>query len=295
MPRAAVLSIHARVDGTKPSTWEDPSLVQVWGPRFSAFVVAAEDRAVFTLGRLPEDAKSRSFAQDLADQLEAFLDGRRMKYGEAGEGMGMPPNRLRYATTTGRVVMRWDGARQPVIWMLPAPETDAVAARLELARRYLHVFGPTSAAAFTEWAGIGPTAGRDAFQALADELVPVATPTGDGWILQSDEPAFPARDTRPAAARLLPSGDPLFLLQGRDRELLVPDAALRGDLWTPRVWPGAVLVGGEVVGTWRRAQATVSVSQWRTLAPRERNAVEAEASSLPLPGSVGEIAVRWDA
>src|SRR6187455_56510 len=55
MPRAAVLSIHARVDGTRPSTFEDPSLVQVWGPRFSAFVVAAQDRAVFTLGRLPDD------------------------------------------------------------------------------------------------------------------------------------------------------------------------------------------------------------------------------------------------
>ena len=40
MPRAALLSIHARVDGTEPGTWEDPSLVQVWGPRFSAYVVA---------------------------------------------------------------------------------------------------------------------------------------------------------------------------------------------------------------------------------------------------------------
>jgi hypothetical protein len=33
MPRAALLSIHARVDGTQPTTWEDPSLVQTWGPR----------------------------------------------------------------------------------------------------------------------------------------------------------------------------------------------------------------------------------------------------------------------
>src|SRR5580765_4950555 len=55
MPRAAVLSIHARVHETGPDTWEDPSLVQVWGPRFSAYVVAARDVAVFSLGRLPED------------------------------------------------------------------------------------------------------------------------------------------------------------------------------------------------------------------------------------------------
>ncbi len=55
MPRAALLSIHARVGGTGPTTWEDPTLVQLWGPRFSAYVVAADDRAVFTLGRLPEN------------------------------------------------------------------------------------------------------------------------------------------------------------------------------------------------------------------------------------------------
>ena len=45
MPRAALLSIHARVEGTEPFTWEDPSLVQLWGPRFSAYVVAARDLA----------------------------------------------------------------------------------------------------------------------------------------------------------------------------------------------------------------------------------------------------------
>ena len=57
MPRAALLSIHARVEGTEPSTWEDPSLVQLWGPRFNVFVVAACDLPVFSLGTLPDDAK----------------------------------------------------------------------------------------------------------------------------------------------------------------------------------------------------------------------------------------------
>jgi DNA glycosylase AlkZ-like len=294
MPRAALLSIHARVEGTEPSTWEDPSLVQVWGPRFSAYVVAAPDRAVFTLGRLPSDAEGRSIAKDLADRLEAFLDGRRVTYGEAGRGLGVNPNRLRYAAPTGRVVLRWDGARQPTVWMVPAPDVDPAAALLELARRYLHVFGPGAPAAFAEWAGIAPARGRAAFEALADELVPVGTPIGDAWILESDEPAFRAHEGPPAAARLLPSGDAWFLLQGLDRELLVPDAGRRSELWTSRVWPGSVLVAGEVVGTWRRAQARLSISPWRALSPRERTAVEAEAASLPLPGIEGEIAVRWD-
>ena len=62
MPRAALLSIHARMAGTEPETWEDPSLVQIWGPRFSAYVVAKCDRAVFTLGRLPSEAGPRTRA-----------------------------------------------------------------------------------------------------------------------------------------------------------------------------------------------------------------------------------------
>ena len=36
MPRAALLSIHARVEGTTPTAWEEAPLVQVWGPRYSA-------------------------------------------------------------------------------------------------------------------------------------------------------------------------------------------------------------------------------------------------------------------
>jgi len=49
MPRAALLSIHARMADTEPASWEDPSLVQIWGPRFSAYVVSNRDLAVFTL------------------------------------------------------------------------------------------------------------------------------------------------------------------------------------------------------------------------------------------------------
>jgi hypothetical protein len=73
----------------------------------------------------------------------------------------------------------------------------------------------------------------------------------------------------------------------------VPDAERRGMLWTSRVWPGAVLVAGEVVGTWRRADATVTIETWRALSPQERDAVAAEAESMPLPGLRGPIRVRW--
>ena len=294
MPRAALLSLHARVEGTEPGSWEDPSLVQVWGPRFSAYVVAAPDRALFTVGRLPDEDRARREALELADLLDAFLDGRRMDCREAGRGLGRHPNSLRYAAPSGRVLMRWDGARQPTIWTVPPPATDPADARCELARRYLHVFGPTTGEAFAEWAGIAPRRGRDTFDALADSLTAVRTPVGERWILTEDEDTIRGRvEPAPAPARLLPSGDTFFLCWGADRELLVPDADRRGRLWTSRVWPGAVLVDGEVAGTWRRAGAVVTIEPWRRLPARSRGAVELEAQSLPLPGLRGGVGVRW--
>ncbi len=294
VPRAAVLSIHARVERTEPSTLEDPSLVQLWGPRFSAYVVAAPDRAVFSLGRLPDDGEGRRFAEEMATRLDAFLDGRSMTYADAGRALGVHPNALRYAAPTGRVLIRWDGARRPTIWTVPPPRVDPRQARLELARRYLHVFGPATPATFAEWAGIAPARGRAAFEALRGSLTPVRTPVGDAWILGDDEPAFDAPARPAAAARLLPSGDTYFLLQGSDRELLVPDARRRAALWTPRVWPGAVLVDGELIGTWRRAQADVTIRPWSRLSRVERDAIEAEAASLPLPGLRDPIRVGWE-
>jgi DNA glycosylase AlkZ-like len=292
VPRSALLSIHARVEGTRPSTWEDPSLVQVWGPRYSVYVVPARDRAIFTLGRLPDTPSRRRRAEDMSARVHAHLAGRRLKDNDVQHALGVG-NAIKYATTTGTVLIRWDGARTPTIWTAPPPEIEPQEARSELARRYLHVFGPATPAAFATWGGIGEREARATFDALRSSLTAVRTPIGDAWILACDEPGFREPPGQPAAARLLPSGDAYFLHWGGGRELLVPDAAQRDELWTSRVWPGAVLVAGEIVGTWRRAQAKVDIRAWRRLSRAERDAVEGEAQSLPLPGIEGEIAVVW--
>jgi hypothetical protein len=294
MPRAALLSIHARVEGAGPSSWEDGSLVQLWGPRYQVYVVAARDLAVFSLGRFPDDAKGRRRAEDLAARLHTHLDGAKMAYGEAGRALGVPPNSLRYAATTGTVLIRWAGARQPTVWTVPPAADHPLKPRLELARRHLHVFGPTTPASFAGWAGISARAGMAAFRSLRRSLTAVRTPLGDAWILTGDEPLVRADPGPAAPARLLPSGDAYYLLQGEERALLVPAADHRSALWTPRVWPGAVLLAGEIVGTWRRAHDTVTVQTWERPSRAARTAVEAEAAGLPLPGVEGQIAVRWN-
>jgi hypothetical protein len=295
MPRAALLSLHARVDGVDSSTWEDPSLAQLWGPRYSTYVVPKRDFALFSLGRHPDNIKRRLRAERIAEQLHAHLDGARMTDGEVGRALGVNPNTFRYAATTGTVAIRWEGARAPTVWTIAAAEVDPADACLELARRYLHIFGPTTADGFARWAGISRRAAATAFASLEGSLLAVRTPLGEEWLLADDEPAIRAADTAPAPARLLPSGDSYFLLDGRERELLIPRADQRERLWTPRVWPGALLVAGEIRGTWRRAQHTVRIDAWNRLSRGTRDAIEAEAGALPLPGVDRRVEVVWNA
>lgn len=294
MPRAALLSLHARVEDVAPTTWAHSSLMQLWGPRYNAYVVPKRDFALFSLGRLPESGKGRLRAEQTAERLHAGLGGARMTDREVARKICIG-NAMRYAATTGTVAIRWEGARAPVVWTVPAPDIDPADACRELARRYLHVFGPTTASGFARWAGISQPSATKAFSSLEGSLLPVRSPLGDEWLLADDEQAIRAAESPAAPARLLPSGDTYFLLQGVDRELLVPRADQRLRLWTSRVWPGALLVEGEIRGTWRRANHVVRVEAWTRLTLAARDAVEAEARTFPLPDLTREIEVSWDA
>ena len=264
------------------------------GAAVHAYVIPAEDRAVFTLGRMPDEPAGWARAVSVADDLERFLAGRRMSYADAGHAMAVDPNSLRYGTTTGRILIRWEGAGRPLIWAVPGPG-DERGGRASRAGSALPARPRArDGGRVRRLAGIGPARASRIVDALAGELTPVATPIGDRWILTRDAASFRASpQTPPPAVRLLPSGDTWFLLQGADRELLVPDARRRPELWTPRVWPGALLVDGEVRGTWRRANEVVEIDPWGPPSPADRRRVEAEAASLPLPGIERDIRVRW--
>jgi len=293
MPRAALLSLHARVEGVRSSTCEHRSLAQLWGPRYSTYVVAERDFALFSLGRFPDDEQGRRRAERIAERIHAYLDGARATDREVAAALGVG-NALRYAATTGTVAIRWSGARAPLVWTLAAPGVEPADARRELARRYLHVFGPTTADGFARWAGISRRSAASVFASLTQSLLPVRSPLGDEWLLAEDEAAMRAAETAPAPARLLPSGDAYFLLDGAQRELLVPRADRRERLWTSRVWPGAILVEGDVLGTWRRSQHTVRIEPWTRLSRRRRDAIAAEAAALPLPGLDRRVEVVWE-
>jgi hypothetical protein len=295
MPRAALLGLHARVEGIAPDALDDPVLVQVWGPRYSVYVVAADDLAIFTLGRLPDGGRTRARALDLAARLHVLLRGSRARDSDLAAALGEEGYVLKYAALTGTIAIRWEGARAPIVWTVPPPTIDEAEATRELARRYLHVFGPSDAAAFAGWAKISGDKAAGVFGELESELVPIRAPLGEVRMLARDEAAAREPVAPGTGVRLLPSGDAYTLgVTAAERAFLVPNERRRNELWTPRVWPGALLVDGEIVGTWRRSKRVLTIDTWKKLSRAAEDAVTAEADALPLPDPGEGMTVHWN-
>ncbi|MER7247771.1 crosslink repair DNA glycosylase YcaQ family protein [Kribbella sp. NPDC000426] len=177
-PRDALLGMHARMAGCAPSDWEHASLIQTYSPRAAVYVLPVRDFGVFTLGRLPLDADAVRRIDVLAERLCAALDG-----GERRGGMG---SELREACASGRIALRWDTTS---LWVREVlrPLIDVGEARVELCRRHVRCFGPTTPKAFSWWSGLSPADARAVWDSLVDELVEVDFEGVAAWVLRSDE------------------------------------------------------------------------------------------------------------
>jgi Winged helix DNA-binding domain len=198
----------------------------------------------------------------------------------------VPDQLLRLAGTAGVFCYGWpQGDRQMImatdIWLGEPLGGDLRAARIELARRYVHAYGPVAPRHFAAWTGIGATESRDRIMALGDELAEVKLDDATAWALAADLDMMTDPPSA-AGARLLPAGDP-FLAQ-RDRSTLVPDRALQRAVWRPMGSPGVVLMTGRPVGTWRARAAgsrlEVTVDAFALLGDRQRTAIEQAAGAI---------------
>lgn len=289
-PRSAVLSLHARVEGVSAHSWKDRRFAQVWGPRGAIRVVPAADAAVFTAGLLPRDPDAADEILSASEQVVAALGGHRLTGTEVLDGIpDMEVRDLRRASRAGRLRIYWDGV-DTLVWAVDGPDADPESLRLELARRFLAVHGPASPDDLAAWSGVTAGDAAESFAGLADEVATVATDHGERWTLGRDVPALEA--ARPVrGVRLLPPGDPH--LECPDRTTTLPDTARHEMLWPQSVPPGALLVDGEIAGTWRRQGTRVTIDAWEPPAAEVRRETEQEAATLPLP--YGRAAsVRWE-
>ncbi|WP_027942231.1 winged helix DNA-binding domain-containing protein [Amycolatopsis taiwanensis] len=167
----------------------------------------------------------------------------------------------------------------------PAAATAVVVA-------YLRLHGPATP---TEAAGFVGTTATMAKRIWPDGLTEVRVDGRKAFLPTGDVPAL-ENPPEPGVVRLLPPWDPF--LQARDRGLLVPDKARQKEIWKIIGNPGALLVHGEVAGTWRtkaagRKRLDFTVHPFWTLRPAVKREVEAEAERVAAVRGVPELRVAW--
>ncbi|MGC5011658.1 DNA glycosylase AlkZ-like family protein [Streptosporangium sp. DT93] len=255
--------------------------------------VAAALRAVVT-GPTPKPEASR----EVNGRVPASLVNRC----ERCDADHVPDALFRAAGCRARIVVGPGDGRVTMLHPAPAPgsargEPDGRGEdddpRLTLLRAYFRVNGPTGRTLFRDWMGSDTATVAGLWRDLGDDLVRVRV---DGR--RHDLPEALLEEVRRApdaeGVVLVPPHDPY--LRQADRTLLVPDGDLRRRVWKALSGPGALLVDGEVAGTWRhrRQDREVTITLFGALAPARR--AEAERSARLVAKATGDEAPRitWE-
>ncbi|MDG4797073.1 winged helix DNA-binding domain-containing protein [Micromonospora sp. WMMD1082] len=149
--------------------------------------------------------------------------------------------------------------------------------RFDLIRTYLRLLGPATPKHVADYLD-APV--KEVKARWPEDVIVVMVGGEARSLLAADEPAL--ESAAATAVRLLGPFD--LFLQARDRATLVPGTAHAKELWPVLGRPGAVLVDGEVVGTWRPRKSgrtlKVAVHPWRKLPATARDSIVEQAERL---------------
>lgn len=163
--------------------------------------------------------------------------------------------------------------------------------RVALLNAYFRVNGPTSRTLFRDWMKSDTQATADLWRGLGD-LVRVQV---DNRRYDLPEALVDTGKTasKPDGVVLVPPNDPY--LRQVDRTLLVPDSNRRQQVWRALSGPGALLVDGEVAGTWRyrRSDHEVTITPFDSLAPAQRTKAEKSAHLIAEATGDEQPTVTW--
>jgi hypothetical protein len=254
-----------------------------------AFKVTREEMESF-LSQLPdalaEDALTR---EELVDAMAERVPPRFAEQLRSGWGTLLKPaaflGLLCFGPSQGQRVTfvrpdRWVRGWKPS----PLAAEEALA---EMARRYLHRYGPATHAEFARWWGTDPAHGKRVFRSIEDELAVVEVDGERVWARRDDVDALAATETVGSASephvRLLPNFDPYVLFfhpRGRLVAAEHRDRVFRKSAWISPV----VLVDGLVAGVWeperKKAGIEVTVEAFGRLAAPVKAAIEREAAAV---------------
>jgi hypothetical protein len=289
---AAELSIGIRIAGItraeiRDALWAEHSLIKTFGPRGTVHLLPAEDLAIWAgaLSALPYHPSVNSTSGLLTpEQAEAIVEAIAVVLGEAemtadeltealidhlgpwaGEPVlpafqGMWPRwRVAQGTAGGRGAFCFGPNRgrnvtytNPRRWLPGFTPADPQTALMEIARRFLHAYGPATPQQFAQWLGAPRRLAAELFEALSGELQQVELNGAGAWLLARDTKA-PSR--LPQGVRLLPYFDP-YTVGCHPRELLFPGRAGQRALAGGQAGNFPVLlIDGMVAGVWHQRRS----------------------------------------
>ena len=145
----------------------------------------------------------------------------------------------------------------------------------ELVRRFLRCYGPTQVSDFQSWLGCSPRQAKRLWGGIEDELAPVEL-DGKRRLVLAEDLNLLSQGEEGERLLLLGSHDPYLDL--RDRDLILPDKARQRQVWKTVGNPGAVLLGGRVIGFWtvrtRGDKLDAAVTLFEALEPTQRSRLE---------------------
>jgi len=269
--------LHARSKGPLDSE----EVLMVNSMRGAPHVMPKADAAIFTSALVPDDDGLKSLVGTVAarevtegghsvrEALDLVVDAARESLADGPLGRDDFHQAMR-ERLPGTVLPWCRGCQshhvRPGLWralgplgvtVMPDKATYALAkrprmklenARAELVRRFLRCFGPATHTQLASWAQTAPAYAKEMFGALDAELEAVNTDGRRGFVLSGDVGRL---EDPPAAGgvRLLGGFDPY--VSQPDRDALVPDKALRKQMFPAVGRPGVVLHEGELRGLWK--------------------------------------------
>jgi len=259
--------------------WEERSLVKTWGVRGTVHLYPAGEVAMWVAaarasGREQDQRRLKflgitpALLETLIEEAGRAVDGRRLTLKELGAelvrrlpwsaehastafGAGSWPKwRVGVGHAAGRGLLVFGPNRGPEVtfvspreWLGGWPRVDVDAAVVEVLRRYLRTYGPSTANEFAQWLAIHPRRARAALAEIAGELEEVEV-EGEPRL---DLPGEPAKARR--SVRLLPHFD-AYLRGFHPRRELTAGHAERSAGGTGQA--PVLLVDGMVAGVWQR-------------------------------------------
>lgn len=175
----------------------------------------------------------------------------------------------------------------------PLPVTDPDEAVRMIVASYLGAFGPATRGDIAQWLGHRMSVFAPALEAL--DLVHLTGEDGRKYVDLLDAPRADAAAAAPV--RLLPKWDNLLLAYER-RERVLPESARKTVIRKNGDVLPTFLVDGVVAGAWEaplKGRASMTLTPFAPLPPRQKRAVEQEAEALLawLRPDAGKLEMAW--